>query len=130
MKFKDILPVEPDERGVIVINIDGTERRFVKAKLIQFMEKETGELAIDQVIRKKGRPRLPKALKPPKELTKKRNKGEWKRRAVVAIMPDGTEHIYVSYSDAARELKIAKSGINKCISGKYKQIHGMKFKNT
>jgi hypothetical protein len=121
------LPIEPDEKGVIVINIDGTHRRFVKAKLIEYLEKETGDLAINQVIRqpkKKGRPRTAKAL------TKKMARGEWKRAAVIAIMPDGTEHPYVSYSEAARVLNIAKSGINKCVSGKYKQIKGFKFKRA
>jgi hypothetical protein len=127
MTFRDVLPIEPDEKGVIVINIDGTHRRFVKAKLIEYLEKETGDLAINQVIRppkKKGRPRTAKVL------IKKKAKGEWKRMAVVAILPDGTEHLYVSYSEAARSLKIAKSGINKCVAGKYEKIKGIKFKRA
>ena len=129
MTLQDILPIQPDEKGVIVINIDGSDRKFIKTKLIDYLQKDTGEENLTQVfkpavVKKRGRPK--KTDVRPVKL--KRGKGSGKRRPVIATLPDGMEREFESGAEAARNLGIDRTNIPHVLSGKYCHCYGIKFR--
>lgn len=129
MTAQEISKYEPDENGVIVVNVDGTPRRFIKEKLIQFLSKQEGEVVLFKAKitpdkKKRGRPAKPKPI------VGKRGYGNHRPKPIIAIMPDGSEKLYPSSAEAARVLNITRTNIPHALSGKYRHVGGIKFKRA
>jgi len=131
MTLKEIINMQPNENGIVFIEINGVERRFVKEKLIDCIRaNRSSKLARYKIIDKpeqtdkrgRGRPRI---IKPP---VVKNKYGEHRYRPVIAILPDGSEQKFESIKAAAKGLDIDHTNIPKVLSGKYKHVAGIKFK--
>lgn len=127
MNLKQVQNLEPDEKGIIEIIIDGRSRRFVKQKLINGLQANNDKITALLMTPKKPSYIIERA-KVWKPTIRKNPVGAHKRRPVIAIMPDGKELPFASGAEAARVLGMDQSNIPNIIKGRYPHIKRIKFR--
>ena len=126
MTIEEIQPLQPDENGIITVEVDGKIKRYIKEKLIRFLHCNPGIVVFKKPKKKRKPPtkRIPKvkALKGPDM------RGIKNRVPVTATMPDGREINFESSRAAIRALKVGKSSISKVLKGHQAHVQNIKFK--
>lgn len=128
MTIQEIQATQADEKGIITIQMEGRERKFVKEKLIAFLMSNAGTIVFEMPKRKKERPvrqRRQKKEKLPKGPDKR---GHSNKVPIVAIMPDGKEISFPSSMDAVKTLKVNKSAVSKVLTGMQQHVQNIRFK--
>ena len=121
MTIEEIQYIPADEKGIITIQMDGRERKFVKEKLMKFLINNAGTLEKVKRVRQKRE----KKEKLPKGPDKR---GHANRVPVVAIMPDGKEIPFASSMEAVKTLKVNKSAVSKVLTGVQQHVNNIRFK--
>ena len=126
MTIEEIQALEPDENGIITVEVDGKVKRFLKEKLIRFLNCNPGTVFFKKPKKKRNPPikRIPKE-KLPKGPDMR---GIKNRVPVTAIMPDGKEINFESSRAAIRALKVGKSSISKVLKGHQAHVQNIKFR--
>lgn len=120
MNIEEIKQLVPDDKGIITVNVDGVDKRFVQEKLIQFLLKKEKRFTKPVPKRKSKKPKKIRGAF-----------GSHRKRAVIATGKDGVEIRFDSSAAAANALgfdKNSKNNIPHALSGKYKTVGGYKFK--
>ena len=129
MTIEEIQALKPDENGIITIEVDGKIKRYIKAKHIDFLQRNPGVVFFEK-------PKKPKIKRKPsvKKVTKEKlpkgpdMRGIKNRRPVTATMPDGKKINFESSRAAIRALKVGKSSISKVLKGHQTHVQNIKFK--
>ena len=126
MTIEEIQALEPDENGIITIEVDGKTKKYIKEKLIRFLNCNPGIVVFKNPKKKRNPPikRMPKE-KLPKGPDMR---GIKNRVPVTATMPDGREINFESSRAAIRALKVGKSSISKVLKGHQAHVQNIKFK--
>ena len=119
MTLLEIENLQPDHKGMVEVILDGQNRRFVKEKLIAFLQRNGATTSLET-------PETPRGKKEPKYDIP--GKGVWKRRPVIATLPDGTEVRFISQREAGAKLKINHTNIPKVLAGNHRLKCGIKFR--
>ena len=128
MTIEEIQAIPADEKGIITIQMDGRERKFVKKKLIAFLISNAGTILFDIPKRKKERPLRQKWEKKEKLPKGPDKRGHSNKVPIVAIMPDGKEIPFPSSMDAVKTLKVNKSAVSKVLTGMQQHVQNIRFK--
>jgi len=126
MTVAELLPIKPDEKGIVTLEINGESRRFVKNMLLSILEQKEIQ-QIDYDFPAKATIKKAKQLK---KQVKKNPVGYHVRKPVVAILPDGTKKKYESHTLAADDLKVAVTGITNTLKGRQNTTGGIQFQAT
>ncbi len=111
----------PDHKGLISLNIDGQDRKFLAEKLISYLEN-------NEEIKKARKPRIKrvpiKRIPKAPQVVKPHASG-----MPVTVLNNNGKKIgeYTSLSECSRKLGISKSIISKSMRGKSKTITDLKF---
>ena len=123
MTIEEIQLIQPDENGIITIEADGVKKRYVKAKHIDFLQRNPS-----------GKKPKKKKTPPQKRIKKEKlpkgpdRRGLHNQVPITATMPDGKEINFVSSRAAVRELKLGKSSISAVLNGTQAHVQNIKFK--
>ena len=138
MTLKELEPIQPDDKGMVTLIMDGSERRFLKSKLIDYLHRNGAVNTLKQPVikkpkkevkvytgakRKAGRPVDPNRVK-----VKGPSRGEAIQKECTAIFPDGTEQRFPSCRKAALNFKVTPTAIHRFVIGRYEHKDGIKFK--
>jgi len=130
MSIEEIHQLQPDEKGIVTVLQDGTERRFLKEKLLSWLERSPigySESITMPVVKKAVRIKTVKA----KPVTiKKKPQGYHVQRPVIAILPGGEEKQFPSRKKAADTLNIDVTGITNALKGRQCKVKGFMFKEA
>lgn len=118
-------PIEPNENGLVEIEIEGKIKRFVPEKLIDYLERE-GQVYKKPIL-KRNKPAKKKSKVLPKVNPKKGNRG-YNRRKRIVVSKEGIEQEFKSITEAAETLKICRSKIFSVLNGKIQTLKGYKIK--
>ena len=118
--------IEPNENGLVEIEIDGKVKRFVPEKLIDYLERN-GQVYKKPVLRRNKAGKI-KTKKVPKQRIKKGTVGHNRRKKVIVIDFEGNKHEFESITKAANDLKICRSKIFSVLNGKLRTLKGYKIK--
>ena len=118
--------IEPNENGLVEIEIEGKIKRFVHEKLVDYLERE-GQVYKKPILRrnKDGKVRFKKKYK---TYIKNGKVGHHRRRRVIITDKEGNEQEYESITKAATELKICNSKMFRVLSGEKETLKGYKIK--
>ena len=108
--------LKPDEKGMVIVSIDGKDKKFVEVKLVDYLIRNG----------KEGKIAAPGTKVKYKKSGKER--GWHLRKAIIVTSPDGTEQEFESCTIAAKELGVCRTNIPHVLSGKYKQLKGYKMR--
>ena len=126
MRLEEIQAIEADENGIITIEVDGKVKRFLKEKLVRFLNCNPGTVFFNKPKKKRN----PSVKRVPKEKAPKGPdmRGIKNRVAITATMPDGKEIDFPSSRAAIIALKVGKSSISKVLKGHQDHVQNIKFK--
>jgi len=129
MSIEEIHQLQPDEKGIVTVLQDGTERRFFKEKLLSWLERSPKEYSkgITMPVKKVVRIKTVKAK--PVTINKK-PQGYHVQRPVIAILPCGEEKQFPSRKKAADTLNIDVTGITNALKGRQRKVKGFMFKEA
>lgn len=119
-------PIEPNENGLVEIEIEGKIKRFVPEKLIDYLERK-GQVYKKPVLRR-NKTRKAKVSKIHKERIKIDARGRNRCKKVVITDLQGKVVEFESIVKASNELKICKSKMFAVLSGKIESLKGYKIK--
>jgi hypothetical protein len=117
--------IEPNENGLVEIEIEGKMKRFVPEKLIDYLVRK-GQVYKEPILRR-NKPSKKKSKVLPKSKPKKGNRGHNRRKRIV-VSKDGIIVEFESITKASIELKICRSKIFAVLNGKIKTLKGYKIK--
>lgn len=100
----------PGADGIVTINVDGKNKRFVHEKLISFLLRN----GIKNKVKKPA--------------VVKKQIGEQRRKPVIVTTPENKELTFESSAAAARSLALCRTNIPHVLSGKYRHINGHKIR--
>lgn len=117
--------IEPNENGLVEIEIEGKVKRFVPEKLVDYLERN-GQVYKKPVLRrnklqKKKRNRITKTRE------KKDNVGHNRRKAII-ISKDGIEQEFKSVSEGHLKVGLALCQMFAVLGGKKESLKGYKIK--
>lgn len=123
MTIEEIQSIQADANGIITIEVDGIKKRYVKAKRIDFLQRNPSG-------NKEKKKRKPAEKKVKKEKLPKGpdKRGHANRVPVIAIMPDGQEINFPSSIAAIVGLKLSKSAVSKVLTGVQQHVNNIRFK--
>ncbi len=117
--------IEPNENGLVEIEIEGKIKRFVPEKLIDYLERK-GQVYKKPIL-KRNKTVKKKSKVLPKPKPKKGNRGHNRRKRIV-VSKDGITEEFKSITEASIVLKICRSKIFSVLNGKLKTLKGYKIK--
>lgn len=119
--------IKPNDEGIAVVEVEGVNKRFVVAKLINYLAKGN-ELKPGRVIEKIGTVKN-KTYKPKyNKWVKKGNRGHHRRIPVIAIDAAGVEQRFISATEAANKLGVLRGNITRSLAKPTRKAGGYKFK--
>lgn len=131
MTIEQIKLVEPDASGVVTLLLNGVERKFMKEKLLEFLQrKPVNEFKMPKAIKKSiiKRKEEKKFFEKPIKVKGPDMRGKNGMIPIIAIFPDGGEKLFPSASMAAHALCINRSDICKVARGVYQKAKNIKFR--
>ena len=126
MTIKEIQPMQPDTNGIINVEVNGTMKRYLKVKLIDFLQRNPGAVLFKKPKIKRKAPQI--RVKKEKLPKGPDMRGAHNKRPITATMPDGREIDFESSRAAVRELKVGKSAISAVLTGAQAHVQNIKFK--
>lgn len=128
MTLQEVQLIEPNENGIITVEIEGKEKRYIKSKLIDFLERNPlaslfgnrKKVAVKKVVVK----RIKKVVLPKGP----DRRGLERKKPIIAIMPDGTEVYFPSSISAVKEFKVCRSAVSKVLTGRQLSTKNIQFK--
>jgi len=129
MSIEEIYQLHPDEKGIVTVLQDGTERRFLKEKLLIWLERSPKEYSQSITMPVKKTVRI-KTVKAKPVTIKKKPQGYHVQRPVIAILPGGEEKQFPSRKKAADTLNIDVTGITNALKGRQRKVKGFMFKEA
>lgn len=123
MTIEEIQSIQADANGIITIEVDGIKKRYVKAKRIDFLQRNPSG-------NKEKKKRKPAEKKVKKEKLPKGpdKRGHANRVPIIAIMPDGKKIPFASSMEAVKTLKVNKSAVSKVLTGVQQHVNNIRFK--
>ena len=136
MTLQQIESIQPDEKGMISLLLNGVERRFMKEKFISYLQRNNDAPGFEIPRVKTRKQRKPKqqtkkrmkGVKLPRRVIKTGQRGKCHSIPIIATLPDGTELPFPSSAQASRDLNIYKCGIHRVLHGKLPHVNMIKFK--
>ena len=126
MTLEEIQPLQPDVNGIINVEVDGKIKRYLKVKLIDFLQRNPGAVLFKKPKIKRQPPiKRIKKIKAPKGPDMR---GKHNKIPITATMPDGREIDFESSRAAVKELKLGKSSISNVLTGAQAHVQNIKFK--
>ena len=118
--------IEPNENGLVEIEIEGKIKRFVPEKLIDYLERN-GQVYKEPVFRrnKGGKTKVKKTYN---YRVKNGKVGHHRRRKVIVTNKEGKVFEFESITKAAKELKISACKMFPVLTGKRETLKGYKIK--
>ena len=118
--------IEPNENGLVEIEIEGKMKRFVPEKLIDYLERN-GQVYKKPGLRvnKEGKVRFKKTYN---YHVKNGKVGHHRRRKVIVTDKEGKVFEFESITKAAKELKISACKMFPVLTGKRETLKGYKIK--
>ncbi len=112
--FQQGVEVVPDEAGIVIVTIEGKQRRFVKDKMVDWLTKNKNV-------------KKPKRLKKPVKTYKPKKAEERKQRRAEVDKNGETFGPFISQNLCGRSLGLPKSVVSKALSKKTTTKSGYKF---
>ena len=129
MMIEEIQLLQPDANGIINVEVNEKTKRFIKTKLIDFLQRNPGAVLFEKRKKVKIKKQPPIKRIPKEKLPKGPDmRGICNKIPITATMPDGKEINFESSRAAVRELKLNKSSISKVLTGVQAHVQNIKFK--
>ena len=129
MTLQEVQQIEPDENGIITVEINGVEKRYLKSKMIDYLQRNPDvplfgkrkKVAVKKVVPQKRVKKIKLAKMPDQ-------RGIRNSIPIIAIMPDGTEVYFPSSIAAVKEFKLCRSAVSKVLTCRQEHVQNIVFK--
>lgn len=118
--------IEPNENGLVEIEIEGKIKRFVPEKLADYLERN-GQVYKEPILRRNKNGKI-KVKKKYNYHVKNGKVGHHRRRKVVVTDKEGKVFEFESITKASTELKISACKMFPVLAGKRETLKGYKIK--